>query len=518
MKKAITLSFEVHQPVRIRKNFFWDNRIFGKVSKECLKNFYFDEPQNRRFILEIGSKCYYPANRIILEQIDRFKRDSWKFKVAYSLSGLFLEQCEMYDRGLLDSFQQLASTGYVEFLSQTYYHSLISLAEDWDEFGEQIRMHRDIITEYLKVPKPQIFENTELIYNNEISRKVEEIGFKAIFAEGADRVLGWRSPNFVYHSHGTKSLKVLLRNYRLTDDIGFRFSSPRWSEYPLTADKYAYWLSATPGDCINIFADYETFGEHHWKESGIFEFLRYLPEKVMSHQQLAFMTPSEVLANYPTVGVLDVRRESTTSWAGTERDLSSWLSNTMQWAAYEALLRVEPLVKESNDENFARIWRYLLTSDHFIHMYDVPGETGEVQSHFSPFKSASQAFVDFFAIVLDFKKRVQDYDVAAIDPFRFYTSLGDEGFTHKVAHSLRGFKEIVKIVPPESISFHNERGDFEGWALYSLHDEVLAKAFRRLRDGKESDPTSLAQGLSKAAESRLEQYPKRVAKKKIEQK
>ena len=268
--------FEVHQPHRLRKNLFWENKVFKRTRKKDLFNYYFDRETDREIFQRAAKKCYFPSNQILLDQIDAHKKEKRKVKVAFSLSGVYLEQCEMYNPDLLETFKQLAKTGCVEFLDQTYYHSIASLYPEKDEFVAQVKMHRDTIKTHLGYT-PTVFENTELLYNNAIAKIIESLGYKGIFTEGIEKILGEKSPNYLYTPHGSKKIRLLLRNYKLTDDVGFRFSARWWSEWPLTANKYAHWLADTQGDCISIFPDYETFGEHHWPETGIHGFLQHLP-------------------------------------------------------------------------------------------------------------------------------------------------------------------------------------------------------------------------------------------------
>jgi alpha-amylase len=330
----IVLVFEVHQPHRLRKDLFWENKIFRRLKKDEFFEYYFDDAVNKEIFLRACRKCYFPSNNVLLSTIDRYKREKRQVKVSFSLSGVFLEQCERFNKDILETFKQLADTGCVEFLEQTYYHSLASLYPDRDEFIEQVKAHQQITRDLLGYT-PTVFENTELLYNNAVARTVEKLGYKGIFTEGVERILHGKSPNYLYAPKDCKRLKVFLRNYKLTDDVGFRFSARWWNEWPLTADKYASWLASTQGNVINIFPDYETFGEHHWPETGIHDFLRHLPSEILKWWQLHMATPSEVADKYPTAGELDVPElGGTVSWADLERDASCWIGNTMQWAYY----------------------------------------------------------------------------------------------------------------------------------------------------------------------------------------
>ena len=320
---SISLNFQVHQPFRLAT--FQPN---GNISNKEIFFHYFNHGLDKWVFDRVASRCYFPTNSIILELIDKLKHEKKKFKVSFSITGVFLELCEMFNKDLLESFKQLAESKCVEFLGETYYHSLASLFEDKSEFIEQVKMHSQTIKDLLGF-KPRIFVNTEMIYNNLIAKVVEDLGFKAIFTEGTERILGWRSPNYVYvrkfcfpgDPRPEKRIRVLLRNYRLSDDIGYRFSAKNWDQWPLTADKFAAWLSATPGQCINLFMDYETFGEHQWPESGIFWFLRALPFEVLKYDNLEFLTPSEIIERYEPVGEIDVFEFSTVSWADMELSL-----------------------------------------------------------------------------------------------------------------------------------------------------------------------------------------------------
>jgi alpha-amylase len=337
---------------------------------------------------------------------------------------------------------------------------------------------------------PQVFENTELLYNNAVAKAVEKLGYKGIYTEGVERILHGKSPNYVYSPKDSKKLKVLLRNYKLTDDIGFRFSARWWNEWPLTADKYATWLASTLGNCISIFPDYETFGEHHWPETGIHDFLKHLPGEILKWWNLHMATPSEVIEKYSSQGEIDVPElGGTVSWADLERDASGWLGNTMQWAYYTNLRRLEPLVKETEDKQFMRIWRYFQTSDHLYYMFTKGGAPGEVHSYFSPFGTPTDAFVTSQAAILDFENRVRLAAVAADEPFLFYTGVGEKYYTGKTARSLKGFTKNLQEINAKSLEFHSRRGDFEKWAEKSLRDKKLAAQLKKVESSKlEGEP------------------------------
>ncbi len=505
----IVLVFEVHQPHRIKKNFFWENKLFKHAKKEELFDYYFDNSVNKEVFLRSCRKCYFPSNQILQDLIDKYRREKKQVKVSFSISGVFLEQCEMFNKDLLESFKQLAETSCVEFLSQTYYHSLASLYPEREEFLEQVKAHQQIIKDLLGCT-PKVFENTELLYNNAIARTIEKLGYKGIFTEGVERILHGKSPNYLYASKGDRKVKVLLRNYKLTDDIGFRFSARWWSEWPLTADKYASWLASTPGQCVNIFPDYETFGEHHWPETGIHEFLRHLPREILKWWHLHMATPSEVVEKYETVGEIDVPElGGTVSWADLERDASCWLGNTMQWAYYSSVRRLEPLVKEMNDEAFLKIWRYFQISDHLYYMFTAGGAPGEVHSYFSPFATPTDAFVTEQAAIWDFENRVRLAAMVADEPFLFYTGVGEDNFTGTMTWSLKGFGEALQKVNVKSIEFHNARRDFEEWAEKALKDKTLEEQLKKVRLSKKKGET-LRKALIKAVNERFRELSKQT--------
>jgi alpha-amylase len=460
----ISLCFEVHQPIRLKKGFFWEGLSLRRVAPGRLMDFYFDDQENGRIFNRVSSKCYLPTNSIILDEIKRFQNTEKPFKVAYSFSGVFLDQCKRYNPEVLNSFLRLADTGMVEVMEQTYYHSLSSLYEDKKEFFEQVKMHREIIWDIFAL-RPSTFENTELLYNDQIARMVESLGYKAIFTEGVVA-----APDYVYRPSGTQ-LSLLLRNYRLTDDVGFRFSARWWEEYPLTADKYSNWLSATPGQCINLFCDYETFGEHQWPETGIFEFLKALPGEVLRKQNLSFATPSEIAAKYKPVDEISIQKA--VSWADMERDTSCWLGNALQWACYTYEQRLEAPVKESQDQEFLSVWRTLGLSDHLYYMFTWGGGAGEVHSYFSPYKNAYDAAVTFFAVLSDLHFRVKEKLSLADEPFKF--SKGIDQLTGDVVWSLEALHGVLAKVDIKSIEYHVENGDLANWAKSSLGDDTLSE-------------------------------------------
>ena len=493
VKKSICLAFEVHQPFRLKKDFFWTKQMFRRgLKSDDLFDYYFTESENREVFEKVARKCYCPTNELIMRLIDEYN----EFKVTYSISGVFLEQCERYRFGkeILEDFRQFTSSGKVEFLDQTFYHSLVGLYEDEGEFIEQVRMHRAAMRDLVGY-EPTFFENTELLYNNRVARLAEQMGYRGILAEGVERVLNGRSSNYVYAPIGCKNLKVLLRNYQLTDDVGFRFSLKSWNEYPLSASKYASWLNATPGQCITIFMDYETFGEHHWEDTGIFQFLRDLPRQV-SNYEMEFSNPSEIVAKYKPIGVIDVRNLETTSWADVEKDTSCFIGNTMQWACYEYVRWLEPIVKESGDAELLNIWRYLGISDHLYYMFTLGGASGDVHSYFSHFARPYDAFVALFSVIHDFDVRLRAAIKRAEYPFVFRDGV-------KV-WSLRGLCEHLTRISggeaEESLRAGIEQGDFERWVRESMGEAEIAKKLRDLSQSMKKQSYDLDELRARIAE------------------
>lgn len=381
---SVVFYFQVHQPLRLRHY-----TVFDKSGH------YFDDHKNAAVCRKVTNKCYLPANRLILNLIRKYEG---RFKVAYSITGVLLEQLEQYSPEVLSTFHALAQTGCVEFLAETYYHSL-SFLYSRDEFLEQINKHCDTM-ENLFGQRPRVFRNTELIYNNDLAKLIESTGrFDAILCEGADHILGFRSPNYVYQPKGCKHLRLLMKNYALSDDIAFRFSNRHWTEWPLTADKFSQWVNSVNGNgyVVNLFMDYETFGEHQWEDTGIFDFMRHLPEEILRHPDNNFMTPSEAGRTYQPVDQIDVPH--LVSWADTERDLSAWLGNPMQSNAIHEVYRLEGPIRASNDEKLLADWRRLQTSDHFYYMCTKYFADGDVHKYFNPYDSPYDSYINFMNVL-----------------------------------------------------------------------------------------------------------------------
>jgi len=362
---------------------------------------YFDDHKNAFICRKVANKCYLPANRLFLDLIKRYEG---RFKISYSITGVLLEQFQQYCPEVMSTFDALAETGCVEFLTETYYHSL-SFLYSRDEFTEQVDKHAETIYS-LFGQRPRIFRNTELIYNNNLAALIESTGkYDAILTEGADHILGYRSPNFIYRPKGCDKLKLLLKNYSLSDDIAFRFSNRNWSQWPLTADKFARWVGDVNGNgnVVNLFMDYETFGEHQWEDTGIFDFMHHLPREVLKHPDNDFKTPSEVIQCYQPVGTVDV--VDLISWADIERDLSAWLGNAMQSGAIHELYRLEKKIKKTGDEKMITDWRKLQTSDHFYYMCTKYFADGDVHKYFNPYDSPYDSYINFMNVLGNLRDR-----------------------------------------------------------------------------------------------------------------
>jgi alpha-amylase len=394
--RTICFYFQVHQPFRLKPYRFFD------IGEE---HDYYDHSANKNIMRKVAQKCYLPMNALLLELVEKYQG---KFKVSFSISGTALDQFETYAPEVLEGFRKLVRTGHVELLNETYSHSLCALRSK-EEFQDLVTMHQKRIHELFDGYTPTVFRNTELIYSDKIGEMVAEMGYKAILTEGAKHVLGWKSPNFVYTNALEPKLKVLLKNFRLSDDIAFRFSETKWGDWPLTTDKFINWINQIPQEeeVLNLFMDYETFGEHQWAESGIFDFMRHLPEAVMSSSDFTFSTPSEVAENCAPVGKIHV--PTAISWADEERDLTAWLGNDMQDEAFDKLYELEDQVKATNDPNILRDWQYLQTSDHFYYMCTKFFADGDIHKYFSPYENPYDAFINYMNVLSDFILRLKQH-------------------------------------------------------------------------------------------------------------
>ncbi len=404
--KSICFYFQVHQPYRLRTYRFFD--IGGKHD-------YFDDYNNRFIMQRVAEKSYLPMNNILLDLIKEYGS---AFKVSFSISGTAIEQFEAYAPEVLESFKRLADTGNVEFLTETYAHSLASL-KNKEEFKRQVQMHADKM-EQLFGQKPTTFRNTELIYSDEIGEMVADMGYELMLTEGAKHVLSWRSPNLMYANAINPKLKLLLKNYQLSDDIAFRFAHPDGEGETLTPEKFVNWLKETDenSETINLFMDYETFGEHQWEATGIFDFMRQLPARVFSDSDFIFSTPSELAKKLQPVSVIHV--PNAISWADEERDLTAWLGNDLQDEAFGKLYLLEEKVKQCSDPQIQKDWLFLQTSDHFYYMCTKWFSDGAVHKYFNPYGSPYDAFINYMNVLSDFIIRVENCSGSTGDDFETF--------------------------------------------------------------------------------------------------
>lgn len=391
-KPSICMYFQVHQPDRLRQYRFFD------IGNE---RYYYDDFANRTILRRVADRCYLPMNRLLIDMAASFGR---KFKVAFSISGSVMEQLERYAPEVIDSFRELAGTGCVEFIAETYSHTLASLVSA-QEFEKQVGLHAAMVQEYFG-KKPKSFRNTELIYSDEIGAAVARMGYSCMLTEGARHILGWKSPNYVYTNAINPKLKLLLRNFSLSDDIAFRFSDTSWQGWPLDCRKYASSLreSVSDGNVVNLFMDYETFGEHQQAGSGIFEFMKNLPEAVFSETDMEFSTPSRVAAKYSPVAALNV--PFPISWADEERDTTAWLGNELQNEAFSKLYSLSDKVTAADDPELSADFLRLQESDHFYYMCTKFFSDGAVHSYFNPYDTPYEAFINYMNVLSDFMLRV----------------------------------------------------------------------------------------------------------------
>ncbi|HUC86708.1 MAG TPA: glycoside hydrolase family 57 protein [Candidatus Saccharimonadales bacterium] len=408
MSRAICLYLHAHQPYRIREyglleagrdhNYFIGGDPFGLASNEGI-------------IRKVAEKSYRPTNHYLLQLLKRHP----EFRVSLSITGTLIEQLEQWAPDVLESFQELVATGRVEILGEAYYHSL-AFFYSIDEFEAQVKLHKRRINELFGVT-PKVFRNTELAYNNDLAAWADRAGYKGIITEGWDPVLDWRSPNYVYRPTYTSKIRLLLKNYRLSDDIAFRFSDRNWNQWPLTADKFVGWVNALDPDqqLVNLFMDYETFGEHQWEDHGIFNFLEHMAGTYVQYEGNHFVTPSEAIAALKPRDYIDV--PETITWADTERDLSAWLGNRMQQQAVQSLYALESEVMATKDIGIIGDWRRLTTSDHLYYMCTKWFTDGDVHAYFSPYESPYDGFMHFMNVLRDLRVRV-DQALAAPPPKR----------------------------------------------------------------------------------------------------
>lgn len=393
--KSVCFYFQVHQPYRVKRYRVFDvgndAEYFNDRSESDLNN--------RRIIEKVAKKSYIPTTKLLLDLLKRHPN----FKVAFSFSGTALEQLERHAPEALELFRQVIDTGRAEVLGETYYHTLAFFYSP-SEFEHQVGKHREAVRKHFGV-WPRVFRNTELSYRNDLGEWADRAGYAGVIAEGWDPILGWRSPNYVYKPKGAKQARLLLKHYRLSDDIAFRFSSKDWPEHPLTAEKFAAWVGAAEGDTVNLFMDYETFGEHQWEDTGIFNFLEKLPEELFKNPGIDFKTPSEVIATYSPRDEIDMPHIVT--WADTDRDLTAWVGNPMQKAAIENLYALENKVLGANDQKLLEDWRRLQTSDHFYYMCTKWFADGDVHAYFSPYESPYDAYIAYMNALSDLRLRLE---------------------------------------------------------------------------------------------------------------
>ncbi len=395
----IVFYFQVHQPYRLRHL-----NVLDIGSSESI----FDDKLNKLVMQKVAQKCYLPTNALLYDLI---KQHEGRFKIAYSISGVAIEQFKLYAPEVLESFQKLVETGCVELIGETYYHSL-SFLYDTNEFLDQVGMHRNLMKKEFGY-YTETFRNTELIYQDKLSDLIYETeGFKTMITEGVDRILQWRSPLYAYKNY-TKDINLLLKYYKLSDDIAFRFSNRDWPDFPLTVEKFINWIdhltlseNQNRNQFLNLFMDYETFGEHQWAETGIFQFMHHFPTEILKREHLGFAFPKQTseLANYQQEAL---SFPDPVSWADEERDLSAWLENDMQKNAIETLYELYERVKAKGDEKLLEITRKLSTSDHFYYMCTKYFQDGDVHKYFSPYDSPDQAYIYYLNALADLEERIR---------------------------------------------------------------------------------------------------------------
>ena len=435
---------------------------------------------------KVADNCYIPANNILYQIIKEY---GCQFKVAFSITGIALDQFELYAPDVLESFKKLAKTGCVEFLAETYSHSLVSL-KDRGEFEKQIKEHSQRINTYFD-QEPTIFRNTELIYSDDIGAKISDLGFKAMLTEGAKHILGWKSPNYLYYNAINPRLKVLLKNFKLSDDIAFRFSNRGWSEYPLTAEKFVKWLNKLDDkeEVVNLFMDYETFGEHQWMDTGIFEFLKALPRAVFKNSDFTFSTPDEIATKLQPVAVVNVIHPI--SWADEERDLTAWLGNELQEDAFNKLYALTDRVNKCADPKILKDWKYLQASDHFYYMSTKFFSDGEVHAYFNPYESPYDAYINFMNILSDFTIRLN-------------ASVPETGKDLQLAHLNSQIEEKNKMIEKYEAEILKLKSN-KTKEKSPLKSQTAAKPKRIVQ--KDAKKTTPVKGATKVSKSKVSKTP-----------
>jgi alpha-amylase len=435
--------FQLHQPFRLKRYRFFN------IGND---HYYYDDYMNESIISRVAERSYLQANKVIRQIIKEYGS---QFKVAFSISGTAIDQLELYAPEVIESFQKMAKTGCIEFLSETYSHSLVSL-KDKNEFRKQVEEHKQKIKQLFN-QEPRVFRNTELIYSDQIGADVAEMGFNAILTEGAKHILGWKSPNYIYCNSINPRIKVLLRNFRMSDDIAFRFSNRGWSEFPLTAEKFVNWLKKLDKkeETVNLFIDYETFGEHQWMESGIFDFLKALPSAVYKHTDFTFSTPSDIANNLLPISTINVPYPI--SWADEERDITAWLGNDLQEDAFNRLYSLTERVNRCDDPKIHKDWRYLQASDHFYFMSTKLFSDGNFHAYFNPYESPYDAYINYMNVLSDFSIRLnasvpqsgKDQDIANLSQ----VIIEKDGLIKKYESELKKLKSTkTKIIAAKKLT------------------------------------------------------------------
>lgn len=399
MKQAVVLYLHVHQPLRVREYSVFDT---GTTHD------YFDDRgdskrNNEKIFNKVADKSYRPMNALL----SRLLSEHPEFKLSLSITGSFLEQAEAWAPDVIESFKRLVDTGKVEILSETYYHSL-AFFYNRSEFERQVELHRNKIRDVFGV-ETTAFRNTELAYNDELAKWADNYGYKAILAEGWDKVLEWRTPNNVYRPAGTQNISLLMKNYHLSDDLAFRFGDKNWSEWPLTADKFNEWIKASLADnpIANLFMDYETFGEHQWEDTGLFDVFNDFVDLWLRDDNHTFYTVSEAATSISPVA--EISMPTTVTWADTERDLTAWLGNSMQQEAIGHIYTMESDVMRTGDMKLIEDWSNLQTSDHFYYMCTKWSKDGDVHAYFSPYDSPYDAFLYYINAIRDVRWRLHSH-------------------------------------------------------------------------------------------------------------
>jgi alpha-amylase len=492
MSRSVVFMFELHQPIRLKpySALYLSERISRNIDAM------YDWQLNEEVFKRATSKCYRPALKILWESIK-----SCDFKFSLSMSGVWMEQALKYSPDLIDLLRKVVDSGAVELVAQTYYHSISPLLWSLDELREQVEESRRTLWEVFGF-RARTAEATEFIYNNDIGRLFWNMGFKASVTEGVERVLAWRSPNYVYSAYGC-DLRLLLRNYRLSDDVAFRFSNSLWDQYPLTADKYASWVAMSPGDLVFVAMDFETFGEHYMPESGILDFLRWLPRELRA-RGIESMTISEAIEKYRPVDVYDVPPWNTISWADLEKDLSPWKGSDLQLKAIELYEELGMYAKAVGGE-YLRHWRNMGVSDNFYYMSSKGGPSGEVHLYFSPFKKPLEAYTNYVFSLLalyeevlkEYLRGVWRYAWKVRTPPKYAFKFVWNGREVCRAHSLAEVLEALKSLNEEVSTIHLVSGHLQKW----IREVLLWSDFAdSMREAVEKEGSSCLKEIVKVLE------------------